>query len=138
MRLFLLFSLIQGSVFAYSFRACDSWWYDSSVHGYVCSYLGQYVDVRTKDASDARLAADKWGWLEYQVVNNCPPQDARCVGLAVVQALRAEEIPEKVPELAKTELGVAPGSVPEDSEGDLFVHVRCPVCSKEKLILQSP
>ena len=35
-------------------------------------------------------------------------------------------------------LGFAEGSVPEDSEGDLFVHLRCPVCGKEKLLVQSP
>ena len=55
-----------------------------------------------------------------------------------VEALKAEQIPEKVPGLAKAELGVPEGSVPEDSEGDLFVHLRCPVCGKEKLLVQSP
>ena len=37
-----------------------------------------------------------------------------------------------------TELGVPEGTVPEDAEGDLFVHLRCAVCGKEKLLVQSP
>ena len=41
-------------------------------------------------------------------------------------------------ELAQTELGVPAGTVPEDSEGDLFIHLRCAVCGKEKLLVQSP
>ncbi len=58
--------------------------------------------------------------------------------MAFVQALKANEIPEKVPNLAKEELGVEPGQVPEDSQEDLFIHFRCAVCGKEKLVVQSP
>jgi hypothetical protein len=28
--------------------------------------------------------------------------------------------------------------VPEDSEEDIFLHLRCAVCGKEKLVIQSP
>ncbi|MGA9526277.1 MAG: pentapeptide repeat-containing protein, partial [Myxococcaceae bacterium] len=55
-----------------------------------------------------------------------------------VQALTDKQIPEKVPELAKTELGVTPGEIPEDSGNDLFIHFRCRVCGEEKLVTQSP
>jgi hypothetical protein len=55
-----------------------------------------------------------------------------------LQTLKAQDIPARVPELAQTELGVAPGTVPEDSEEDLFVHLRCSVCGLEKLLVQSP
>ncbi len=55
-----------------------------------------------------------------------------------VQALTDKQIPEKVPELAKTELGVPPGEVPEESENDLFIHFRCRVCGEEKLVTQTP
>lgn len=58
--------------------------------------------------------------------------------MQLVQVLKAQDIPLKVPELAVTELGVPAGSVPEDSDGDLFVHVRCSVCGLEKLLVQSP
>jgi hypothetical protein len=33
---------------------------------------------------------------------------------------------------------VPEGEVPEESDDDLFVHLRCDVCGKEKLIVQSP
>ena len=46
--------------------------------------------------------------------------------------LTAEQIPEKVPELAETELGVPKGTVPEDSDRDLFLHFKCGQCGKEK------
>ena len=58
--------------------------------------------------------------------------------MALVQALRAEDIPVKVPDLAEAELGVPKGTVPEESETDLFLHVRCEVCGKEKLLVQTP
>jgi hypothetical protein len=58
--------------------------------------------------------------------------------MQLVQVLKAADIPAKVPELAATELGVPAGTVPEDSDDDLFVHVKCSVCGKEKLIVQSP
>jgi hypothetical protein len=68
------------------------------------------------------------------------PEWRECHGreMLFVQALTAEEIPQKVPQLAEAELGVPPGTVPEESEGDLFVHLRCEECGKEKLLLQSP
>ncbi len=71
-------------------------------------------------------------WLAGPEMRECHDRE-----MALVQALKAQEIPAKIPELAKAELGVAPGTVPEESDDDLFVHVRCPVCSKEKLIVQS-
>ena len=52
--------------------------------------------------------------------------------------MHAAEVPQRVAELAQTELGVPVGTVPEDAEGDLFVHLRCAVCGKEKLLVQSP
>ena len=58
--------------------------------------------------------------------------------MTYLQSLRAEDIPGKVPDLAKSELGVEPGTVPEESEGDLFIHLRCGVCGQEKLLVQSP
>ncbi len=58
--------------------------------------------------------------------------------MLLVQTLKAEQVASTVPELAKSELGIAPGETPEDSDNDLFVHVRCPVCGTEKLIVQSP
>lgn len=58
--------------------------------------------------------------------------------MTYVQALKGTEIPEKVPALAAAELGVPEGTVPEDSENDLFVHLRCSECGKEKLLMQSP
>ena len=58
--------------------------------------------------------------------------------LLTLETLHAEDVPTRVPELAQAELGVTPGTVPEDSDGDLFIHLRCAVCGKEKLIVQSP
>jgi hypothetical protein len=72
-------------------------------------------------------------WITGPEARECHEREMR-----LVQALRAEQIPQKVAELAKAELGVTPGEVPEDSQNDLFVHFRCDVCAKEKLIVQSP
>ena len=72
-------------------------------------------------------------WLTGPETRECHDRE-----MTFVQAMRADEIPAKVPELAKAELGVELGSVPEDSEADLFIHVKCPICGKEKLIVQSP
>jgi GH15 family glucan-1,4-alpha-glucosidase len=36
------------------------------------------------------------------------------------------------------ELGIPEGTVPEESEQDLFIHLRCSTCGKEKLLMQSP
>ena len=58
--------------------------------------------------------------------------------MTFVQSLSAEDIPAKVAQLAQEELGIPAGTVPEDSENDLFVHLRCAVCGKEKLLLQTP
>ncbi|MFZ5470958.1 MAG: pentapeptide repeat-containing protein [Myxococcota bacterium] len=68
------------------------------------------------------------------------PEAREChdVEMVLVAALKAADIPTKAAELAQAELGVPVGSVPEESEDDLFIHVRCPVCGKEKLIVQSP
>ncbi|HSP81072.1 MAG TPA: pentapeptide repeat-containing protein, partial [Myxococcaceae bacterium] len=72
-------------------------------------------------------------WLTEPEWRECHDQE-----MNFIQSLRAEEIPAKVPALAREELGVPEGQVPEESEEDLFIHVRCGVCSKEKLIVQSP
>ena len=72
-------------------------------------------------------------WLQGPESRECHDRE-----MELVEALKAEEIPQKVPALAKAELGVPEGSVPEESEEDLFVHLRCPVCGKEKLLVQSP
>ncbi|MCP3164636.1 pentapeptide repeat-containing protein [Myxococcus qinghaiensis] len=72
-------------------------------------------------------------WLNGPETRECHERE-----MTYVQSLKAEEIPGKVAALAKAELGVPEGSVPEDSDGDLFIHLRCDVCGKEKLIVQSP
>jgi len=71
-------------------------------------------------------------WLQEPESRECHDKEMR-----FLQTLRAEEIPQKVAALAQAELGVPSGSVPEDSEGDLFIHFRCSVCGKEKLLVQS-
>jgi len=72
-------------------------------------------------------------WLTGPETRECHDRE-----MTYVQALKAADIPAKVAALAKSELGVPEGEVPEDSEDDLFVHLRCDVCGKEKLIVQSP
>jgi hypothetical protein len=72
-------------------------------------------------------------WLTGAETRECHDRE-----MTYVQSLRAEDIPTKVPALAKAELGVPEGEVPEESAEDLFVHLRCDVCGKEKLIVQSP
>jgi pentapeptide repeat protein len=72
-------------------------------------------------------------WLTGPESRECHERE-----MTYVQSLKAEDIPVKVPALAKEELGVPEGQVPEESEDDLFVHLRCDVCGKEKLIVQSP
>ncbi|QRK13146.1 pentapeptide repeat-containing protein [Archangium violaceum] len=72
-------------------------------------------------------------WLTGPETRECHDRE-----MTYVQSLRAEDIPRKVPALAKAELGVPEGEVPEESEEDLFVQLRCDVCGKEKLIVQSP
>ncbi|ADO74335.1 pentapeptide repeat-containing protein [Stigmatella aurantiaca] len=71
-------------------------------------------------------------WLTGPETRECHDRE-----MTYVQALRAQDIPTKVPALAQAELGVPEGQVPEDSDDDLFVHLRCDVCGKEKLIVQS-
>jgi hypothetical protein len=72
-------------------------------------------------------------WLQGPETRECHDRE-----MHFVQALTAHEIPQKVAELAAQELGVPSGTVPEDSEDDLFIHLRCPTCGKEKLLVQSP
>lgn len=72
------------------------------------------------------------GWLSGPEARECHERE-----MELVQTLAAGDIPAKVPELAQMELGVSPGEVPEDSDGDLFIHFRCPECMKEKLVVQS-
>lgn len=72
-------------------------------------------------------------WLQGPEVRECHDRE-----MHFVEALRAQDIPTKVPQLAEAELGVPPGQVPEESEDDLFLHFRCPVCGKERLVPQSP
>jgi hypothetical protein len=71
-------------------------------------------------------------WLTGPETRECHERE-----MTFIQALKAQDIPAKVPALAKAELGVPEGQVPEESEDDLFVHLRCDVCGKEKLIVQS-
>jgi len=72
-------------------------------------------------------------WLQSAEFRECHDRE-----MLTLETLHAEDIPARVPELAQVELGVTPGTVPEDSAGDLFIHLRCAVCGKEKLIVQSP
>ncbi|MFN0060947.1 MAG: pentapeptide repeat-containing protein [Myxococcaceae bacterium] len=57
--------------------------------------------------------------------------------MTFIQVLKANQVAGALPELAKSELGIGPGETPEDSDNDLFVHVRCAVCNIDKLIVQS-
>lgn len=72
-------------------------------------------------------------WLTGPEFRECHDRE-----MVFVQALKAEDIPTKAADLAQAELGVPKGEVPEDSAEDLFIHLRCPVCGKEKLLVQSP
>jgi hypothetical protein len=72
-------------------------------------------------------------WLTGPETRECHDRE-----MTYIQSLRAEDIPAKVPALAKAELGVPEGEAPEESEDDLFIHLRCDACGKEKLIVQSP
>jgi hypothetical protein len=72
-------------------------------------------------------------WLTGPETRECHDRE-----MTYVQSLRAEDIPRKVAALAHAELGVPEGQVPEESEEDLFIHLRCETCGKEKLIVQSP
>jgi hypothetical protein len=71
-------------------------------------------------------------WLTGPETRECHERE-----MTYIQSLRAEDIPKKVPALAKAELGVPEGQVPEESDDDLFIQLRCEVCGKEKLIVQS-
>jgi len=72
-------------------------------------------------------------WITDPEARECHDRE-----MQFVQALTAQQIPEKVAALAEAELGVAAGSVPEESDEDLYLHFKCPVCGKEKLLVQSP
>jgi hypothetical protein len=72
-------------------------------------------------------------WVTEPEYRECDSRE-----MLLVESLKAADIPARVPQLAQTELGIAVGTVPEDSEEDLFIHLRCSVCGKEKLLLQSP
>jgi hypothetical protein len=72
-------------------------------------------------------------WISGPETRECHERE-----MTYIQSLKAEEIPTKVAALGKAELGVPEGEVPEESDDDLFVHLRCDVCGKEKLIVQSP
>lgn len=76
--------------------------------------------------------------LEPQWLNGPESRECHEKEMTFVQALRADDIPAKVAELAEAELGVPRGEVPEESEDDLFVHLKCDECGKEKLLVQSP
>jgi hypothetical protein len=71
-------------------------------------------------------------WISGPEYRECDERE-----MTMVQTLTANDIPNKVPALAQAELGIPEGTVPEDSETDLFVHLRCDVCGKEKLLMQS-
>ena len=72
-------------------------------------------------------------WLAGPEARECHERE-----MTFVESLRAKDIPDKVAPLALAELGVPIGHVPEDSDDDLFIHMRCAVCGKEKLLIQSP
>ena len=72
-------------------------------------------------------------WISGPETRECHERE-----MTLVQWLRADEIPAKVAALAAAELGIPEGTVPEESEQDLFIHLRCSVCGKEKLLMQSP
>jgi hypothetical protein len=72
-------------------------------------------------------------WISGPETRECHERE-----MTYIQSLKAAELPAKVPALAKAELGVPEGEMPEESDDDLFVHLRCDVCGKEKLIVQSP
>jgi len=72
-------------------------------------------------------------WLAGPEYRECHERE-----MALVDVLRATDIPARAAALARTELGVPEGEVPEDSEDDLFLQVRCLTCGKEKLLVQSP
>lgn len=81
----------------------------------------------------ARQPASEPPWLSGPEARECHERE-----MLLVQWLGADELPAKVPKLASEELGVPEGTVPEDSDQDLFVHYRCAQCGKEKLVVQSP
>src|SRR5215468_7332499 len=72
-------------------------------------------------------------WLAGPEARECHERE-----MTFVESLRAKDIPDKVAPLALAELGVPIGHVPEDSDDDLFIHMRCAVCGREKLLIQSP
>jgi Pentapeptide repeats (9 copies) len=72
-------------------------------------------------------------WLSGPESRECHDRE-----MTFVEALSAEELPKRVPELAQAELGIPAGTVPEESEQDLFVHLRCEQCGRERLLMQSP
>lgn len=72
-------------------------------------------------------------WITGPESRECHDREMTLVG-----TIKGVEIPSTVPELAQTELGIPVGTVPEDSENDLFVHLRCAECGKERLLMQSP
>jgi len=72
-------------------------------------------------------------WVTEPEYRECDERE-----MQLVQTLTAAEVPQKVSALAQAELGIPAGTVPEDSQEDLFIHLRCAVCGKEKLLLQSP
>jgi hypothetical protein len=72
-------------------------------------------------------------WITGPEARECHERE-----MTLVEVLRDKDIPEKVGPLALSELGVPLGTVPEDSGEDIFLHLRCAVCGKEKLVIQSP
>ncbi|MEN9799640.1 MAG: hypothetical protein RL653_3337 [Pseudomonadota bacterium] len=72
-------------------------------------------------------------WLAGPEYRECHDRE-----MVLVDVLKAADIPARVPALAQSELGVPAGTVPEESEDDLFLQVRCLSCGKEKLLVQSP
>lgn len=71
-------------------------------------------------------------WVHEPEARECDDREMLLIG-----AFGANEIPARVPALAEAELGIAAGTVPEESEDDLFLHFRCEVCGKEKLVTQA-
>lgn len=71
-------------------------------------------------------------WLAGPEYRECHDRE-----MSFVRTLKPQEIPLKAAQLAQDELGIPVGTVPEDADDELFIQLRCSVCGKEKLLLQS-
>ena len=95
--------------------------------------LGYLAEASSNLEQLSRLPQAEPPWINGPEARECHERE-----MDLVQWLRADEIPAKAAKLAQEELGVPEGSVPEESDQDLFVHFKCRQCGKEKLVVQSP